>query len=149
MSNNEPRYGNQDLWLPKRFHTEFVESLVNRSNVRTAFQRQVDLWWYALGVGVIEGRRTQLPKRDQLVKFNDGAILESDPWRITHLELLALAEEGSVAATNPSVVVQIANEYAITGCGALTDSLRGVVDTQSHLINLISDSVPLLPDAES
>ena len=136
---NEPRYGNQDLWLPKGFHTEFVESLVNRSNVRTAFPRQVDLWWYALGIGVVEGHRTPLPERDQLVKFNDGGILESDPWRITHLELLALAEEGQTAAANASTVVQIANEYAITGCSVLTDSLRGVVDTQSHLISLIGD----------
>lgn len=46
---NEPRYGNQDLWLPKSFHAEFRDSLVDRSDVRTAFPRQVDLWWYALG----------------------------------------------------------------------------------------------------
>ena len=138
---NEPRYGNQDLWLPKSFHAEFVEHLVDRSEVRAAFPRQVDLWWYALGIGVIEGHRTPLPERDQLVKFNDGGILESDPWRTTHLEMLALAEEGQTAATNASTVVQIANEYAITGCSALTDSLRGVVDPQSHLLRLIGDSV--------
>ena len=136
---NEPRYGNQDLWLPKSFHAEFRERLVDRSDFRTAFPRQVDLWWYALGIGVVEGRRTPLPERDRLVKFNDGGILESDPWRITHLELLALAEEGQTAATNASTVVQIANEYAITGCSVLTDSLRGVVDTQAHLISLIGD----------
>ena len=137
---NEPRYGNQDLWLPKNFHAEFRERLVDRSDARTAFPRQVDLWWYTLGIGVVEGHRTPLPERDQLVKFNDGGILESDPWRITHLELLALAEEGQTAATNASTAVQIANEYAITGCRVLTDSLRGVIDTQTHLIGLISDS---------
>ena len=137
---NEPRYGNQDLWLPKSFHAEFRDGLVDRSDGRTPFPRQVDLWWYALGIGVVERRRTPLLERDQLVKFNDGGILESDPWRITHLELLALAEAGQTAATSASTVVQIANEYAITGCGVLTDSLRGVVDTQSHLISLIGDS---------
>ncbi len=136
---NEPRYGNQDLWLPKSFHAEFRERLVDRSDMRTAFPRQVDLWWCALGIGVVEGFRTALPERDQLVKFNDGGILESDSWRITHLELLALAEEGQTAATNASAVVQIANEYAITGCSVLTDNLRGVVDTQSHLISLIGE----------
>ncbi|MCY3805584.1 MAG: hypothetical protein OXG55_16705 [bacterium] len=134
-----PRYGNQDLWLPKSFHTEFQKRLVDRSNVRAAFPRQVDLWWYALGIGVVEGQRTPLPDRDRLVKFNDGGILESDPWRTTHLELLALAEEGQTAATNASTVVQIANEYAITGCSVLTDSLRGVIDTQNHLIGLIQN----------
>ena len=137
---SEPRYGNQDLWLPKSFHTEFKERLVDRSDARTAFPRQVDLWWYAVAIGVVEGRRTQLPERGQLIKFNDGGILESDPWRITHLELLALVEEGQKSAANASTVVHIANEYAVTGCSVLTDSLRGVIDTQTHLIGLISDS---------
>ena len=50
--------------------------------------------------------------------------------RLTHLELLALAEEGQTAATNAASVVQIANEYAITGCATLTESLRGVVDAR-------------------
>jgi len=92
-----------------------------------------------MGFGVVEGYRTPLPEREQLVKFNDGGILESDPWRIIHLELLALADAGTAAVTNVSIVVQIANEYAITGCLILTDSLRGVVETQLHLISLISE----------
>jgi hypothetical protein len=136
---NVPRYGNQDLWLPKSFHSEFKDRLVDRSNIRTAFPRQVDLWWYAIGIGISEGQRTPLPDRDQLVKFNDGGILESDPWRITHLELIALAEEGQTAATNAATVVQIASEYAMTGCGSLTESLRGVIDTQMHLLGVIDD----------
>lgn len=49
---------------PKSFHAEFRERLVDRSNFRTAFPRQVDLWWYALGVGAAEGERTPLPDRD-------------------------------------------------------------------------------------
>lgn len=133
-----PRYGNQDLWLPKSFHAEFVESVdhvVHKSNARAAFPRQVDLWWYALGVGVAEGRRTPLPARDQLVKFNDGGILEADPWRITHLELLALVEQGHLAATNTATVVRMGNEYALTGCAILTERLRGVIDAQNHLIH--------------
>ena len=137
---NRPRYGNQDLWLPKGFHSEFRDRLVDRSKERTAFPRQVDLWWYALGVGVIEGHRKDLPDREQLVKFNDGGILESDPWRITHLELLALAEEGESAAASPAKVVQIANEYAMTGCGALLEGLRGVLDTQMYLLGYVSEA---------
>ena len=135
--NNIPRYVNQDLWLPKRFHAEFRESLVGQSEMDKAFPRQVDLWWYALGTGVAEGHRTNLPGHDELVKFNDGGILEADPWRITHLELLVLAEEGQAAATNPARVVRIANEYAFTGCTMLAESLRGVVDRQTHLINRV------------
>ena len=133
------RYGNQDLWLPKSFHAEFVESVghvVHRSDTRAAFPRQVDLWWYALGIGVAEGRRTPLPERPQLVRFNYGEILGADPWRITHLELIALVEEGEGAATDPATVIRIGNEYAVTGCGILTEDLRGILDAQNQLINL-------------
>ena len=140
---SRPRYGNQDLWLPKSFHAEFVENVghvVHRSNARAAFPRQVDLWWYALGMGMAEGRRTPLPTRDQLVRFNDGGILEADPWRITHLELLALIEEGHLAATNTATVVRIGNEYAFTGCAILTDRLRGALDAQNQLIDFALSS---------
>jgi len=136
-----PRYGNQDLWLPKSFHAEFRDRLVDRAKVDFAFPRQIDLWWYVIGIGigVANAQRTPLPGRDQLVKFNDGGILESDPWRITHLELLALTEEGQGAASNPSTVVQIANEYAMTGCALLVEDLRGVIDTQMHLIGYVGE----------
>ena len=134
---SQPRYGNQDLWLPESFHAEFVENVdhvVHRSNAGAAFSRQVDLWWYALGIGVAEGRRTPLPDRAQLVRFNSAEILEANPWRITHLELLALIEQGKLAATNAATAIRIGNEYAITGCAILTERLRGVVDVQNQLI---------------
>ena len=136
----DSRYRNQDLWIPAAFHREFVDSniLVNRGDPRIPFGRQIDLWWYAFGIGVAAGERTSLPSRDQLVRFNEGGILESDPWRITHLELLVLAEQGEEAASNPLTVVQTANEYAATGFKALTEQLRGIIDPQTHLMGVIA-----------
>ena len=78
-----------------------------------------------------------LPGRDQLVRFNEGGILESDPWRITHLELLILGEQGDEATSNPSSVLQTANEYAVTGFRILAEQLRGVIDPQTHLMGEI------------
>lgn len=127
------RYGNQDLWLPRRFHQEFVQDLVRGADNPT-FSRQVDLWWYALGIGVSVMRRTPLPHRDDIVKIHDGVVLETDPWRITHLELMILAEEGQEVATNPVDVIQIANEYVMTGCSILAPILRGLVDKQMFLL---------------
>ena len=135
-----PRYGNQDLFLPKEFHAAFVDKLVSQSDERAPFYRQVDLWWYALGVGVTRGHRTGLPSRTSLTKLNDGGILESDQWRITHLELLVLAEQGEDDASNPAVVIRCANEYAITGCKVLGEELRGVHDPQLQLLLRISES---------
>ena len=76
---NQPRYGNQDLCCPRASTQNSRTALSTRSKVRSAFPRQVDLWWYAIGIGITEGHRTPLPDRDELVKFNDGGILESDP----------------------------------------------------------------------
>ena len=131
------RYGNQDLFLPKDFHTAFRARLVSQSDERAPFNRQVDLWWYALGLGVRQGVRTPLPDRDALVKFNDGGILESDPWRITHLELLVMGEQSEDEASNPGIVIQTANEYAMTGCNTLAEELRGVIDPQLSLLSSI------------
>lgn len=138
---SESRYGSQDLWLHKSFYNEFVGRLVSQSKPEVSFRRQVDLWWYALCVGVTEQTRTPLPDHNSLVKCNNAGILESDPWRITHLELLTLSEEGQTAATNAAVVVRIANEYALTGCRKLTDGLRVVVEDQLHLINSIDSFI--------
>ena len=128
-------YGNQNLWLPKGFHNEFVSALVRNTEGYTTFSRQVDLWWYALGMGVSIQRRVPIPQRTNLVKIHDGVVLEADPWRITHLELLALAEEGQGSATNPIVVVQIANEYVISGCEVISQALRGRVEKQMFLLD--------------
>ena len=135
----DTRYRDQDLWIPAYFHREFVDNnvLVNRGDPRSPFGRQIDLWWYALGIGVALGERSPLPSRDQLVRFNEGGILESDPWRITHLELLILGEQGEEAASSPSTAVQTANEYASTGFRILAEQLRGVIDPQTHLMGEI------------
>ena len=132
------RYRNQDLFLPKAFNAAFLGRLVDQSDERAPFGRQVDLWWYALGVGVTQGHRTQLPKREALSKFNDGGILEADPWRVTHLELLVLAEQGESDAANAAVVIQTANEYVMTGCDVLSEELRGVIDPQFQLLSRIA-----------
>ena len=139
----ESRYRNQDLWIPANFHKEYIESerLVDRGgSADVPFARQIDLWWYAFGVGASKGTKTPLPSRDRLVRFNDGGILESDPWRITQLELVVLAEQGEEAASNPSTVVQSANEYANTGFNVLGTELRGVVDLQIHLMAKIGSA---------
>lgn len=139
----DSRYRDLDLWIPENFHTEFVKSsrLVKRGDDSfVAFNRQIDLWWYALGVGIRIGARTPLPDRPLLVRFNDGGILESEPWRITHLELLALAERGEETASNPAKVLQYAHEYTMTGFDFLTQELRGKIDLQLHLLNLTTNA---------
>ena len=115
------------------------DSLVSPTNPRAPFTRQVDLWWHALELGVTAGERTPLPtpRRPDLSNFSEADILQSDPWRITHLELLVLGEQGVDAACNPATVITTANEYAMTGFRLLAEELRGQSDLQVHLFSLV------------
>ena len=138
----EPTYRYQNLWIPSTFRAEFVassDSLVSMTNPRAPFGRVVDLWWHAIELGVTAGERTPLPSplRPAVVNFSEADILQSDPWRVTHLELLVLGEQGVDAACNPAIVIQTANEYAMTGFRLLAEELRGQSDLQVHLFSLV------------
>lgn len=132
-------YTNQDLFIAHDV-SERLGDFVSRSE-RDAkpFSRQVDAWWLAMGIGVQLGRRTPLPEKT--VKFNDGGILSSDPWRITHLEALALAEDGERALDSPSQVIRIASEYANTGFPWLLDQLLGEAEPILTLTNKLGEYI--------
>lgn len=108
-------FANQDLFLPRPFSEGYMKLLVDRGDVGKPFARQIDLWWLAFCLGVSANHRVPSAGRQEAVKFNDGGILGSDPWRITHLELFALAEFGERGLEDPAGVVQRASEYANAG----------------------------------
>ena len=134
-------YTNQDLFWPKEFHQNYVKAFQGQ-NVRKPFRRQIDLWWCALCLGVRRGHRTRL-KKDKRVKFNDGGILSSDPWRITHLELLALAELGEDGLDNSSRTIQMATEYAATGASVIEEICAGAADPTLTLLTRLPDYLEL------
>ena len=92
-----------------------------------------------MGLGISARERTPLPTpiRLDMVNFAEADILASDPWRITHLELLVLGEQGVEAACSPATVISTANEYAMTGFRLLAEELRAQSDLQIHLFSLI------------
>ena len=131
------RYGNQDLLITQEV-SDRMGDIVSRSDKDPKpFPRQVDAWWLGIGIGLKLGIRTPLP--DKTVKFNDGGILSSDPWRITHLEALALAEEGETALQNPAQVIRIASEYANTGLKWLVEQTLGEAEPTLRLMNTIGE----------
>jgi hypothetical protein len=101
------------------------------------FPRQVDAWWMAMSIGVRQGRRTPLPER--VVKFNDGGILSSDPWRITQLELLTLSLLGAEALDSPSQTIRMASEFANTGFDWLLETVLGQAEPTLALINAVEE----------
>jgi hypothetical protein len=139
MADVANRYAGLDLFVARNVH-EGMTDLVSRSDADgKPFARQVDLWWVAIGIGLQVGRRSPLPPPEERVKFNTAAILSSDPWRIIHLELLALAEEGADALDNPNRVLLIAGEYAATGLKWIVEHLIGEVEPILTLMNRLDE----------
>ncbi len=130
-------YVSQDLFIAEEHHARLGDFVSRGAKDGLPFARQVDAWWVAIGVGVRIGAPTPLPEKR--VKFNDGAILNSDPWRITHLELLALAEEGEDTLQEPGRVICIVSEYANTGFGWLMETLVGEPEATLTLLNRLQD----------
>lgn len=136
----ENPYASQDLYIAANLHDQLA-SHVSRAK-GAPFPRWIDLWWSGLCIGYEQGSRTPLPAgRDDRTKFNDGGILSSDPWRITHLELLALADGGEDALMSPSGVIAMASEYAHTGLVWIADALLGEAQATIRLMNRLSDFV--------
>lgn len=121
-------YAAQDLYVSREWHESYQRYTIQaRAEARdldaTPFPRMIDMWWAALCIGVREGRRSSLG--DKPTKFADGAILGSDPWRVAHLGLIAVNEEGIEVLERPAEVIKIACEYAATGSEWLIGLMAG------------------------
>ncbi|MEV2241077.1 hypothetical protein [Micromonospora sp. NPDC049891] len=125
------RYAAIDLFMPEDEHR------VIREHVGTGqpFQRQVDAWWIAFCLGVRHNQTRPLP--DRRTKFMDGTILSSDPWRIVHLELIALGLRGEEILTRPRDVIQLATEHANYGLELLVGTLTGQNEPTLTLMNYL------------
>ena len=133
------RYANQDLLIPNEVHERMGDIVARSDKDSKPFPRQVDAWWFGIGIGLRLGVRTPLP--DKTVKFNDAGILSSDPWRITHLEALALSEEGESSLQNPAQVIRIASEYATTGLLWMAEQTLGEAEPTLKLMNSVGDLI--------
>lgn len=137
MADVANRYTNQDLFIAQDISEQLANFVSRSEKDARPFTRQIDAWWLAIGLGVKIGHRTPLPEKT--VKFNDGGILSSDPWRITHLEALALAEGGAQVIESPNQVIRIASEYANTGFPWLINQLLGEAEPTLTLMNRLEE----------
>jgi hypothetical protein len=134
-----------ELRIPKQYLEDFQKyTMTFRSEEgtpkdidRSPFQRYVDFWWAAIGVGVREGRTSPIERPH---KFIEGAILSQDPWRIIQLDLLAIAHTGSAdVLRSPGDVVDIANGYAATGIPLLVEKLLPKLEPIWDVSNFLRD----------
>ena len=138
-------YANLNLLVPEahrsnleQFSSRFTSDEGEKKDIdRSPFARYVDFWWAAIGVGYREGRLTDSSSTH---KFVTGVIFNSDPWRIIHLELLAIAHTDSTdVLKTPGKVIDIANGYAATGLPLLVEKLVAKVEPIWDLSNYLRD----------
>lgn len=129
-------YASQDLYISADV-SERIGELVSRSEKDGSkpFTRQVDAWWMAMCIGFVRGYGTPLPEKT--VKFNDGGILSSDPWRITQLALLTLDQFGPDALETPARAIRMATEYANTGFPWLLERALGEAEPTLAITNAL------------
>ncbi len=132
------RYATIELSIPADLRDR-INSLVMQAghSQYSVFDRQIDLWWTGIIIGIALKKRT--PNTMDMHHFNAGAILSSDPWRVMHLELIALAEEGEKALESPRNVIQIASEYSNTGVRWLVEQLASEPEPILTFANIIKE----------
>jgi hypothetical protein len=127
------RYASADLFMPDDLHRVIREHV----GVTQPFPRQIDAWWIGFCLGVRHGQTRPLPAPDKRVKFMDGAVLSSDPWRLIQLELVAVGLRGEEILTRPREVVQLATEHANYGLEMLVSALTGQNEPTLALMNFL------------
>ncbi len=109
--------------LVQRFTTTFN---ANADPDKKPFRRYIDAWWAGMCLGIKLGQRKEL-MQDQWHRFNDGTPLSADPWRIIHLQLLAVGLTADVnILDDPGRIVHMANEYAASGLPLLFERMNQI-----------------------
>ena len=89
------------------------------------FPRMVDLWWAGMSLAVRNGLPPVDLSRVATVRFVEGAIFDSDPWRIQFLRLIALhINKGDPEIlTRPTEIMTIADGLAAAGVPGIVEML--------------------------
>lgn len=119
---------NNSLRFPERHWADVQKytttGVSNPDPDRRPFRRYIDIWWAGMCIGILEEQLTKVPVNDWHT-FSPGSILSSDPWRIIHLQLVAVGLTGSrIILNDPGEIVQMANEYAATGIPLLFERMN-------------------------
>ena len=97
------------------------------------FERQVDLWFLALCLGVKAGKPT---KARSSYRFIEGQVLARSSYMIELIELVAISEtKDPYIIGDANKLVEIANDYAATGIDILFNALK--YKKQEPLWNLV------------
>lgn len=115
--------------------TEVSNAVRQFTGAGKPFARQVDAWWLGLCLGVRKGEKRPRIDGEPRTKFHEGVIFSSDSWRLVHLELIAMADEGERILLDPSKVIAVASSYADFGLEWIVERCIGTSDPVLALLN--------------
>lgn len=151
MSGYNP-FVNTDLRFPKAYFDEVKRFCQTRPEggrkARIAdapFPRYVDLWFLAVCVGAANSVRLPEDPASGWQSFITGAEgLNSDPWRVDMLELLAIAAADDTSVIGqPRQVLDVANRYASVGTPVVLDWLKSGQSTSiDNLLDRVREAMP-------
>jgi len=144
-------FAGKDIKVPLEFHEAFQRYSQRQENPlisESPFPRMVDFWFLSVCVACRLGLD---PPHDiikhRTVKFADGSIFNSDPWRIHMLMLVAINSSRDVGiVAKPNEMLSIANGLAVAGIPKVIDMLNQGDD--DPIWNL-TDAIHLLLRQES
>lgn len=119
MTTDNP-YAGLDISIPEVFRDSLENFVQRREGARATplnqpFQRNVDIWFFALMLAVKKGLRPEYPN-GKSYKAAEGVVLSSDSWRPTAMTLLAIAETGNPdVVERPNEMMRIATGFANAG----------------------------------
>jgi len=84
-------------------------------------------------MGVQQSVRVPI-SRDNTVKFVEGTIFTSDPWRIQILTMFAIGFKNDAKIIGkPREIIQIANEFAAGGMDFVLEMLKGNSNAMNNI----------------
>ena len=145
-------FANIDLHVPNAYRELVTELQTNDDSGDeqdiAPFRRMVDVWFYAMCLGVKNEICTQLPA-DSYHRFHTGQVLQNNMTIIEFLLCNAIAHTGDpFIIEDAREVIAIADGYVAGGLSFLEEQ---VGDNRSALMNIswaLNSEFPILDDDE-
>ena len=136
MRNYNNPFQKEELRYPKQYETDIQAYCKTRSSqpiTYSPFPRIVDFWFLSFCMGVQQSVRVPI-SRDNTVKFVEGTIFTSDPWRIQILTMFAIGFKNDAKIIGkPREIIQIANEFAAGGMDFVLEMLKGNSNAMNNI----------------
>lgn len=134
-----------DVYVPKEYHADMQRYSQREGGANidgSPFGRMVDMWFLAICIAARAGLKPVDMAGKDTVKVIDGAIFNSDPWRIQMIMLIAIHYGGGIEVVgDPRQMMNTANGLAVAGFPKILDMLQGSGEAIWNLSEAVEELV--------